>query len=175
MNMKQKILAQIPQVDKLVQQTQIKELLQVYPRDLVVDAVRNELDKMRDLDEQYKANIAADESLQNEEDAELLASPPRACGIFNIKLMKSGGISSALRIASIAALANIDLMWGCMDESRISIAAALHAALACPNTKYLDLDGSLDLASDVAAGGFEIESGMMRALNRPGLGLSRIE
>ena len=36
-------------------------------------------------------------------------------------------------------------MWGCNDESCISIAAALHAAYACPATRYLDLDGSFDL------------------------------
>ena len=87
--------------------------------------------------------IAADESLLNEEDARWLAAPPRACGIFNIKLMKCGGIRPALRMAAIAQAAGVDLMWGCMDESRISIAAALHAALSCPATRYLDLDGSL--------------------------------
>ena len=49
-------------------------------------------------------------------------------------------------------------MWGCMDESRISIAAALHAAFASPATRFLDLDGSLDLARDVVEGGFTLEA-----------------
>ena len=40
-------------------------------------------------------------------------------------------------------------MWGCMDESIISISAALHAAMACNATKYIDLDGSFDLAKDL--------------------------
>tara|TARA_B100000767_G_scaffold249771_1_gene251560 strand:- start:4267 stop:5340 length:1074 start_codon:yes stop_codon:yes gene_type:complete len=133
------------------------------------------IEQMRNLDEKYKSLIAADESLQNETDAELIASLPRACGIFNIKLMKSGGIYSAMKIASIADKAKIDLMWGCMDESRISIAAGLHAAFACPNTKYIDLDGSLDLAYDLVEGGFEIKNGMMRTLNLPGLGLKKID
>ncbi|HEC42753.1 MAG TPA: dipeptide epimerase, partial [Bacteroides sp.] len=87
---------------------------------------------------------------------------------------KCGGIFSAMKIASTARNSNIDLMWGCMDESRISIAAGLHAAFACPNTKYIDLDGSLDLARDVVEGGFEISNGMMRTLNDPGLGLKRL-
>ena len=39
----------------------------------------------------------------------------------------------------------------------IGISAALHAALACPSTRYLDLDGSFDLARDVARGGFLLE------------------
>ena len=85
--------------------------------------------------------------------------------------MKCGGVAPVLRIAAVADLAGIGLMWGCMDESAISIAAALHAALACPATRYLDLDGSLDLARDVAAGGFVIEGGVMRTVDRPGLGL----
>ena len=50
-------------------------------------------------------------------------------------------------------------MWGCMDES-VSIAAALHAAFASPATRYLDLDGSFDLARDIAAQGW-------RRLRRP--------
>ena len=65
-------------------------------------------------------------------------------------------------------------MWGCMDESIISISAALHAALASPATRYLDLDGSLDLARDVVDGGFVLEDGYMRTTDAPGLGLSPI-
>jgi L-alanine-DL-glutamate epimerase-like enolase superfamily enzyme len=100
-----------------------------------------------------------------------LAQPPRAAGIFNIKLMKCGGIAAARRIATVAELSGIALMWGCMDESAISIAAALHAALASPATRYLDLDGSLDLARDVVDGGFVIENGVMRTAGGPGLGV----
>ena len=135
---------------------------------------KKNIDQMRSLEEQYKSHVAADESLQNEEDAALIAKTPRACGIFNIKLMKSGGIYSAMKIAAIANKANIDLMWGCMDESRISIAAGLHAAFSCPNTKYIDLDGSLDLARDLVSGGFEIKDGIMRTLNAPGLGVQML-
>ena len=63
---------------------------------------------------------------------------------------------------------------GCNDESRISITAALHLALATSNTKYLDLDGSLDLARDVVTGGFELKDGMMSLTDQPGLGVKRI-
>ena len=66
-------------------------------------------------------------------------------------------------------------MWGCMDESAISIAAALHGALACPATRYLDLDGSLDLARDVASGGFVLEDGIMRPAPGAGLGVTLLE
>jgi L-Ala-D/L-Glu epimerase len=132
------------------------------------------IEAMRALPEKIRERIAADESLLTEEDARALAAPPRACGIFNIKLMKCGGIAPARRIAAVAESAGIRLMWGCMDESRISITAALHAALSCRATRYLDLDGSLDLARDVVRGGFLLEDGVMRTTSGPGLGIETI-
>jgi len=127
--------------------------------------------ELRTLPSSVRRIIAADESLHGEKDAHILAADPPACGIFNIKLMKCGGIRPALAIAEIAQSASIDLMWGCNDESVVSIAAALHAAYACPQTRYLDLDGSFDLARDPAKGGFVVEDGRLRLLDRPGLGV----
>jgi L-alanine-DL-glutamate epimerase-like enolase superfamily enzyme len=132
---------------------------------------REAFDGLRTLPARRRARIAADESLHDEKDALALAGPEPACGIYNIKLMKCGGIRPALRIAAIAETAGIALMWGCMDESRISIAGALHAAFASPATRFLDLDGSLDLARDVVEGGFALEGGVLRTLDAPGLGL----
>jgi L-alanine-DL-glutamate epimerase-like enolase superfamily enzyme len=127
--------------------------------------------ELRTLPSTVRRIIAADESLHGEDNARDLAEDPSACGIFNIKLMKCGGIRPALAIAEIAEPAGIDLMWGCNDESVVSIAAALHAAYACPRTRYLDLDGSFDLARDPASGGFVLEDGRLRLLDRPGLGV----
>jgi len=134
---------------------------------------REDFAGVRSLPAAWRARIAADESLHDEKDALALAGPPGdpACGIYNIKLMKCGGVRAALRIAAIAETAGVALMWGCMDESRVSIAAALHAAFASPATRYLDLDGSLDLARDVVSGGFTLEDGVMRTTNQPGLGI----
>jgi L-alanine-DL-glutamate epimerase-like enolase superfamily enzyme len=127
---------------------------------------------MRSLPDEVRQEIAADESLHSEADALALTHPPMACGIYNIKLMKCGGITAGRNMAALAQTAGIDLMWGCNDESCISIAAALHVAFACPNTRYIDLDGSFDLARDVARGGFRLEEGVMSALDEPGLGVS---
>ena len=131
-----------------------------------------EVDAMRALPDAVKDRLAADETLLDASDALALVQPPRACGIFNIKLMKCGGVRAAKRIATIAETAGVELMWGCMDESVVSISAALHAAFSSPATRYLDLDGSLDLARDVADGGFVIEHGVMRTLDEPGLGVT---
>ena len=131
-----------------------------------------DVDAMRALPEAVRDRLAADETLLCASDALALVQPPRACGIFNIKLMKCGGVHAAQRIAAIAETAGIELMWGCMDESVVSISAALHAAFSAPATRYLDLDGSLDLARDVAEGGFVLEDGVMRTLDAPGLGVA---
>jgi len=131
------------------------------------------VDQMRSLPDECAPLMAADESLHDESDALALAhaSP---FGIYNIKLMKCGGITSGLAIADMAAWANLHCMWGCMDESVISIAAALHAAYASPATRYLDLDGSFDLSRDVATGGFCLRDGRLELLNKPGLGVTMI-
>ena len=129
---------------------------------------------LKKLPTEVKAIIAADESLLSTKDALELITPPRAAGIFNIKLMKCGGISQGLKIADMALTGGLDLFWGCNDESIISITAALHTAFACSNTKYIDLDGSLDLARDVVKGGFILKDGVMSCSDKPGLGVERI-
>lgn len=130
--------------------------------------------EMKALPDEVREVIAADESLISPVHALELVKPPRACGIFNIKLMKCGGVSQGLKIADIALHEGIDLFWGCNDESIISITAALHAAFACPHTKYIDLDGSLDLGNDVVTGGFILKDGIMYCSDKPGLGVEKI-
>jgi len=133
-----------------------------------------EIDATKKLPDHIRQILAADESLLTPASAMTLVTPPRASGIFNIKLMKCGGISQALKIADIGAHEGIDLFWGCNDESIVSITAALHTAFACANTKYIDLDGSLDLARDVVKGGFILKDGVMTCSDQPGLGVVRV-
>lgn len=130
--------------------------------------------RLRELPVEQRRKIAADESLLDARDALGLLQSPPPCGIFNIKLMKCGGLTTARTIAEIARCSGTDLMWGCMDESVISIAAALHVALACPRTRFLDLDGSFDLTSDPATGGFHLVDGRLRLLAGAGLGVDLI-
>ncbi len=136
---------------------------------------QGDYDNMRQLPQSIVEACAGDEDCQSFEDAMVLSAVPRAYGIFNIKLMKSGGITEAKRIAEVALRRNIHLMWGCMDESRISISAALNIAYAFSNTKFIDLDGSFDLAKDVVSGGFILENGILYPdLNEYGLGVQLI-
>ncbi len=118
--------------------------------------------------------LAADESLLDAASAMVLAQNPQPYGIFNIKLMKCGGIKAAKEIATIAQHAGIKLFWGCNDESIVSITAAMHAAFSCANTCYLDLDGSFDIHKDIAEGGFTVKDGYMSLVDLPGLGIKKI-
>jgi L-alanine-DL-glutamate epimerase-like enolase superfamily enzyme len=125
---------------------------------------------LRSFPEPDRARFAADESVLGMADAARLLEPPRPYGVLNLKLMKCGGITPATRLAHLAEGAGLALMWGCNDESRVAIAAALHVALSSPATRYLDLDGSFDLASDPVAGGFELDAGLLSPAPGPGLG-----
>jgi L-alanine-DL-glutamate epimerase-like enolase superfamily enzyme len=125
---------------------------------------------LTELDDASRNLLVADESLKNSTSAIRFAAAPQSFGNYNIKLMKCGGLLGAFDIATIANAANINLFWGCNDESIVSITAALHAAFACVNTRYIDLDGSLDLAEDIVTGGFILQDGMMSIRDKPGFG-----
>lgn len=117
----------------------VQDTIQFYGRtyDFDVELIEQPLPakaiaEMKSLPKDVREVIAADESLITPVDAIELIKPPKAAGIFNIKLMKCGGISQGLKIADIALHENIDLFWGCNDESIVSITAALHAAFSSP-------------------------------------------
>lgn len=131
----------------------------------------SEFEYMELLDNRTINNIAADENLHSQADALKLATPKKRFGIYNIKMMKCGGPSKARRISDIAEFSGIRLMWGSNDESVISIASALHSALASKCTAFLDLDGYMDLSMDPATGGYEVKNGVMYPLEKPGYGL----
>jgi L-alanine-DL-glutamate epimerase-like enolase superfamily enzyme len=134
-----------------------------------------QLEPMRTLPDALRSRCAGDETICTPEDALWCTHPPRPFGIYNIKLMKCGGIIPALKMAGIARMAGIELMWGCNDESRVSIAAALHAAMAASATRYLDLDGSFDLGRDLFQEGFCIQNGELQLTGRPGLGVLPVD
>ncbi|MCU0392208.1 MAG: dipeptide epimerase [Thermoflexibacter sp.] len=68
---------------------------------------------------------------------------------INIKLMKCGGITPALRMIQEARKNQMKVMMGCMTESTIGISAIAHIA---PMLDYVDMDGPLLITNDIAEG-----------------------
>lgn len=84
----------------------------------------------------------------------------------NLKLMKAGGITEALRIVATARAFGLGTMIGCMGESSISIAAG--ASLG-ELFDYIDLDSHLNLDPDPADGAPFVDGTTLPA-DRPGHG-----
>ncbi|NZA26999.1 dipeptide epimerase [Luteimonas sp. SJ-92] len=98
-----------------------------------------------------------------------------AADIINIKLMKTGGISNAIRIADIASVYGVECMIGCMIESSISVAAAVHVAVAKADTiRKIDLDGPSLCAFNPVEGGVRFNESEITIDDSPGLGIRGI-
>ncbi|UOS98797.1 dipeptide epimerase [Xanthomonas arboricola] len=99
----------------------------------------------------------------------------RAADIVNIKLMKTGGLSNAIRIADIAGLYGVPCMIGCMIESSISVAAAVHLAVAKAGSITLaDLDAPALGQFDPTEGGVHFDDAQIHIDDSPGPGIRRI-
>jgi L-alanine-DL-glutamate epimerase-like enolase superfamily enzyme len=132
--------------------------------------IYSDVEGMRRLRQNSPIPIMADESLFSPADAIRLIRAD-ACDYFNIKLMKAGGITNALRISWIAEAADIRCMLGCMFETRIGLTAAAHVHGARKNIVFADLDSFLDFAEDPVLGGMTVLNGMVTLPETPGLGV----
>ena len=133
-----------------------------------------DIDGLKYVTDRVHTPVMADESVFDPaEVVELIKL--RAADIINIKLMKTGGLSNAIRIADIAALYGVECMIGCMLESSISVAAAVHRAVAKADTiTKVDLDGpSLGLFNPVD-GGVVFNESEISITDAPGLGIREI-
>ena len=91
---------------------------------------------------------------------------------INIKLTKCSGITPARRMIKKARELGLKVMVGCMNESSIGTAAIAQLA---PLIDYVDMDGPLLLAEDIAKGAsFEFGKIIYRE-NVAGLGLEAVD
>ena len=114
--------------------------------------------------------IMADESVHSPHDA-IEAVRKNAVDLINIKLMKTGGILNAVRVAQIAAAADIQCMLGCMNETSLALTAAAHVIASQKNLIYADLDSFLFAVTNPIIGGIEVRQGTVSLPTAPGLGL----
>lgn len=117
--------------------------------------------------------VMADESVFSPRDA-LKIMEVHAADIVNIKLMKAGGLHNALRICSLAEVAGVECMVGCMLEAKVSVTAAVHLAAAKKIVTKVDLDGPVLCKEDPIDGGAVFAESLIRPNESPGLGISGI-
>lgn len=89
---------------------------------------------------------------------------------INIKLLKCGGISPALRMIAQARALGLKIMVGCMTETSVGISAA---AQLLPFVDFADLDGPLLLAEELADG-LAYQEGKVLVAGNTGLGINYI-
>ncbi len=109
--------------------------------------------------------LIADESCVTEADVE------KCHALFhgiNIKLTKCSGITPARRMITQARALGIQIMLGCMNETSIGTAAIAQLA---PLADYVDMDGPLLLAEDIATG-ISFDNGKIIYTDLPGLGVA---
>lgn len=118
------------------------------------------------LPELFKARplpIFLDESCRFSNDIPALA---HCVDGVNLKLMKCGGVTEALRIVATARAYGLKTMIGCMGESSVAIAAGASLSALFD---YIDLDSHLNLDPDPATGAPFVD-GVTLPADRPGHG-----
>lgn len=114
---------------------------------------------MKILKEKSVLPLIADESCQRFEDVEKCAEGFHG---INIKLMKCGGLTPALKMIKKARELNLKVMAGCMTESTVGISSLVQIA---PLLDYIDADGALLLKEDIASGTQIIDGNILFSKN----------
>lgn len=114
--------------------------------------------------------IMADESVFSLYDARRIIEG-RAADMFNIKLMKAGGIYEALKINALAQSYDMTCMVGSMIETKLGVTAAAHFAASQSNILYYDFDAPLMLNEETIEGGIQYDGSRITFTDARGLGI----
>jgi len=135
----------------------------------------DDIEGMKYVTERIHTPVMADESSFGPREAIDLIRQ-RAADIINIKLMKTGGISNAIKTADIAGIYGVECMIGCMLESSIGVAAAAHIAVAKSSIiTMVDLDTPALGKYDPVTSGVKFNNSKIKITDLPGLGISKID
>ncbi|WP_460203063.1 dipeptide epimerase [Scytonema sp. NUACC21] len=121
-------------------------------------------ESLADLKKRISLPIFVDESCFTSSDIPKLAN--YVDGI-NIKLMKSGGLTEAMRMVHTARAHGLQVMFGCYSDSTLANTAAVQLASLAD---YLDLDSHLNLIDDPFTGAV-LQEGRVLPNFLPGLGV----
>ncbi len=124
--------------------------------------------RLPELKRQSPLPIFVDESCFTSHDLPSLSD--RVDGI-NIKLMKAGGLTEAIRTIHVARAHGLRVMFGCYSDTVLANTAAAHLS---PLADYLDLDSHLNLVDDPFTGAKLIDGKLIPG-DLPGLGVSWID
>ena len=133
-----------------------------------------DIDGLRYVTEHSDVPVLADESVFSPEDA-MRIMQTRAADLINIKLMKCGGLTNALKIASAAEVYGVECMIGCMLEAKISVNAAVELACAKSIITKVDLDGPVLCSENPILGGAVFQEKEITVSDEPGLGIKGVE
>lgn len=134
----------------------------------------NDLKGLQEIKESISTPLMVDETCFNLKQATYILDKGIAKQL-NVKLVKSSGISEALKIGQLGAQRLVPCMMGCMLEGAIGASAAAHVAAAFPTQfKYVDLDGpSLGQYNPINQG-TSFEHSKLYLNKTPGLGIDKI-
>ena len=118
--------------------------------------------------------VMADESVFSPADA-LRIMQRRAADFINIKLMKCGGLTNALRIAAAAEVYGVECMIGCMLEAKVAVNAAVELACARSIITRVDLDGPVLCSVDPVVGGAQFDEKVITVSDAPGMGICGVQ
>ena len=107
-----------------------------------------DIEGLAEVRRQTGATIMADECCHGPREMQRIVAN-RAADLVNIKLMKAGGLMSAIRTNAIAEAAGIGAQVGTMVESSIASAAGLHLAMALANVRTVEMGGPLMISDEI--------------------------
>lgn len=133
--------------------------------------IKTNFDGLARLTEYFHVPIMADEAVATIEDAMKLCKI-RGGSVFAIKIMKTGGLYNAAKIAGMAEASDIGLYGGTMLEGTIGSVASAHIFSTFTNLSWgTELFGPMLLTDDIVTNPMVFKDCKLELPKGPGLGI----
>ena len=124
---------------------------------------------MKQIKEHCDVTLMADESLHSYYDAKILLEL-NAVDVFNIKLMKCGGMIEALKLADLAKQNNKRVVLGSMMENQVGAIPSLHTFF-CDDIFDSTESGFFNYLKTNIGSGLSLDGNFIKVPSGPGIGL----